>query len=229
MGGLGSSPGSNTFANGIVITGGTITTSGNDLTITPDAGQITNIGDADNTSHSLVANDDLFISGKLEVDGKSYFDGTVEFTTAVYLGDSDPFVIGRNSTVNSQFKSVVASEELLLAMHNRQGRNFILTEYGNRSADHGHAESTDPTLWIHSATLVSGDDTQWMSLKHNQTDAELLVGKGGLLMTAPTAAPTRTGASQVAFYIDEGTNDLKCVVRYSDGSTDKAGTVCALV
>lgn len=45
-----------------------------DWQILPPAGQITQIGNAGATSHGLVANDDLFVSGKLEVDELSYFE-----------------------------------------------------------------------------------------------------------------------------------------------------------
>ncbi len=51
------------------------------LFIIPAGGTITTIGDAGTTSHSLAANDDLLITGKLEVDGLSYFDGAVEISS----------------------------------------------------------------------------------------------------------------------------------------------------
>ena len=51
------------------------------------------IGDAGVDTHSLTADDDLFVSGKLEVDGDSYFDGIVNFFstigTALNLGGND--------------------------------------------------------------------------------------------------------------------------------------------
>lgn len=52
---------------------------GVDLVLLPGAGGITVIGDAGAQSHGLVNNDDLFVSGKLEVDGLSYFDGVANF------------------------------------------------------------------------------------------------------------------------------------------------------
>lgn len=62
------------------LTGGPIATpAGINLNIIPGAGGITQIGDAGVTSRGLVANDDLFVSGKLEVDGSAYFDGVAYF------------------------------------------------------------------------------------------------------------------------------------------------------
>ncbi|KKN30929.1 hypothetical protein LCGC14_0829200 [marine sediment metagenome] len=57
-----------------------------DWQIVPPAGQITQIGNAGATSRGLVANDDLFVSGKLEVDDTAYFDAgvTLQGTTSVF-------------------------------------------------------------------------------------------------------------------------------------------------
>jgi len=41
------------------------------------------IGDAGEDTHSLTADDDLFVSGKLEIDGDSYFDGIVSFFSTI--------------------------------------------------------------------------------------------------------------------------------------------------
>lgn len=48
-----------------------------DWRILPPAGQITQIGTAGTTGRGLVANDDLFVSGKLEVDGVLYGDNGI--------------------------------------------------------------------------------------------------------------------------------------------------------
>jgi hypothetical protein len=68
------------------------------------------IGDAGSTSHSLTANDDLFVSGKFEVDGIAYFDSTLNVpgtilgpvaigdagsTTHSLTGNDDLFVSGK--------------------------------------------------------------------------------------------------------------------------------------
>jgi len=61
------------------------TAAGVDLVLLPGAGGITQIGDAGATSHGLSANDDLFVSGQLEVDGNSYFDGLVYLYVSVFV------------------------------------------------------------------------------------------------------------------------------------------------
>lgn len=61
------------------------------LHLLPASSCITIVGDAGTTSHSLAANDDLLVSGKLEVDGISYLDGTYVYvgTGAVQMGTAD--------------------------------------------------------------------------------------------------------------------------------------------
>jgi hypothetical protein len=63
----------------ITLTGGqSIVTTGNgNINLLPNGTGITKIGDAGNTSHSLDSNDDCLITGELEVDGATYFDGAV--------------------------------------------------------------------------------------------------------------------------------------------------------
>ena len=62
------------------------TNANGNLIILPNGSGITVIGDAGSTSHSLAANDDLFVSGKLEVDGDVYFDGGFTVGSATATG-----------------------------------------------------------------------------------------------------------------------------------------------
>jgi len=76
---------------------------GVDLGLLPGAGGITQIGDAGAQSHGLVANDDLFVSGKLEVDGSVYFDGIFTGGTAIFtLFSSQEFRMSPSGTFNSR-------------------------------------------------------------------------------------------------------------------------------
>jgi len=67
----------------------------------------------------------------------------------------------------------------------RSNHNFILTDVSNRDKDHDHTGlSTNPTLYVHSATNPDTDNTQWLSLTHDQTDGVIKSGKGNLLLNA---------------------------------------------
>lgn len=54
--------------------GGVLTSTINNLSIIPKSSKYTIIGDAGSSSHSFNTNDDLFVSGRIEIDGLSYFD-----------------------------------------------------------------------------------------------------------------------------------------------------------
>tara|TARA_Y100000310_G_scaffold341286_1_gene439976 strand:+ start:1582 stop:2835 length:1254 start_codon:yes stop_codon:yes gene_type:complete len=55
----------------------TLSNDGTKTTILGKSGDYTRIGDAATTSHSLTSEDDLMVSGKLEVKGTAYFDGQI--------------------------------------------------------------------------------------------------------------------------------------------------------
>lgn len=63
------------------------TTANGKLTILPNGTGIVQIGDAGVTSHTLNTNDDLFVAGKLEVDGVSYFDERMDIINGILLYD----------------------------------------------------------------------------------------------------------------------------------------------
>lgn len=58
-----------------------------------DSGRYLRIGDQAFTSHSLNAQDDLLVTGKLEVDGTAFFDGTVS------VSDANGLEIGGGATL----------------------------------------------------------------------------------------------------------------------------------
>ena len=72
-------------ANPIWFTGLTFANDGTKTTILGLAGDYTRIGDAGTTGHSLASEDDLLVTGKLEVDGLVFFDNTVRFYVAPRL------------------------------------------------------------------------------------------------------------------------------------------------
>ena len=61
------------------------------------------IGDAGTTSHSLDANDDLLVSGKLEVDGLSYFDNILTITGTTNDASTN-ILVGNDSDDTTVFK-----------------------------------------------------------------------------------------------------------------------------
>lgn len=216
MGGLGAPPSSNQFSSGIVIAGGSITTTSNgDLTLLPNGTGITVVGDAGSTSNSLAANDDLFVSGKLEVDGLVYLDGTI------LIPDGVPLCFGRGTTTTSRIMTSNTNEQILFAIDDLQGRNLIVTDYVNRVKAHGHAESTNPTLWVHSVQDPTGAGAnEWVGIRHNQTDGECLCGEGGLIVSCPASAATLTGNSQYSPHFDRAGGNLVFTIKDDLGNDE---------
>jgi len=101
------------------------------IILRPNAGGITRIGDAGTkaTTHGLVNNDDLLVTGKLEVDGFSYFDGnilldndanlTVEGNAVIHNEVIDIGIVGstRNSSI-SVSKTVTVSDSSTVEIQN---------------------------------------------------------------------------------------------------------------
>ncbi len=71
---------------------------------------------------------------------------------------------------------------LLLAL--KTSRNFILIDNANLAKDHDRAAQTNPTFTVFSAKDPDTDNTEWVSLSHDQTDARLSVGSGQLVIDA---------------------------------------------
>lgn len=99
--------------------------------------------------------------------------------------------------------------------------SWIFCRSSDAAYNFAHAQQTNPTLFLHGA---AASQTGWVSIAHNQASAEILCGLGGIIQTAPAAAPTLTGNSQLAFSLDETGHTLVVTAKYSDG-TAKSATV----
>lgn len=189
-----------------------INSPGSNITICPSAGYFTQIGDAGTTSHSLAANDDLFVTGKFEVDGDVYLDGVT------VIGGPDSFRMRRVLDDGGHFS--------INGSNGYGNHNFIFTSMSNDLKDHDHTGlSTNPTIFLHSATNPDTDNTQWLSLTHDQTDAVISSGKGNIklspvsgsyvvLSSSKSTTGDPTGAEGM-IYINTFDNVVKI---YADGA-----------
>jgi len=69
-------------------------------------------------------------------------------------------------------------DQYVISINEELGRQFILATGNNWSKDFDHATPTDVTLFIQSATDPNVDNTQWLSLSHDKTDAIFNIGTG---------------------------------------------------
>ncbi len=157
--------------------GGHVILEGGDLDTAGEDG-IVQIGSGFATSHALVDKSDLGIAGKLEVDGYAYFDSVSFFAGTNIITGANQY--GGGSVNDSIIKGDNTNDQWLFAAGSLQGRQIVITEATNFASDHDHATTTNPTVFIHSATDPDSDNTEWISLTHDQTRAVIDSGKGGL-------------------------------------------------
>jgi hypothetical protein len=60
------------------------------------------------------------------------------------------------------------------------GRHLVIGDDAGSEQDFDHAAQTDPTLFVHSATAPDTNNTQWVSMSHNQTNGVLSAGLGNI-------------------------------------------------
>lgn len=83
-------------------------------------------------------------------------------------------------------------DQFLFGIDDDAGNQLILTNYNNISKDHDHPSETNPTLFIHSNTDPDTDNTQWLSLSHDKTNANIQSGKGNINLNNPITIADKT-------------------------------------
>lgn len=135
------------------------------------AGNNIRIGNAGTDSHSLTADDDLFVSGKLEVDGSIYHDGVLFQGSYLYTtsGYDMEFLEGGVTHAFGLFHGAAADQGIIWTS-NSAGNQFVFTTYANKANDHDHPAQTNPTIFIHSQINPNTDNTEWMSFAYSNND-----------------------------------------------------------
>lgn len=138
------------------------------------------------TSHSLSSRD-VLISNHLEVKNRIYVDDFI------YIGAEKGVWFNTRTTFGGILTKFNDGTHFCVGKTSGYGnRNLIITDSDNYSADHDHDTlSANPTVFIHSVTSPNTDNTQWLSLIHDQTDGIIGLGKG-LLNIKPTSVLTNT-------------------------------------
>jgi len=141
------------------------------------------IGDAATTSHSLASEDDLLVTGRLEVDGRSDFDGNTWFNAggvnlSTNMDVSNDVAIKNVSNQGGIYpirtaQTPDASELVTGSLSNA----WHLMEYADGTFDFAFPIQTNPTFVYHSANQST---TEWGSLAHDQTNFVINTGAGGV-------------------------------------------------
>jgi len=103
------------------------------------------------------------------------------------------------STAGSGLKlNTTASQQALISTDISGGgsdHNLVYGTYAYSGRDYDHVQQTNPTLWIHSAVDPDTDNTQWLSLAHDQTDGVITTGKGDLVLSPATSVVAISGTT----------------------------------
>ncbi len=76
--------------------------------------------------------------------------------------------------------------QAVLSPEDASGNQIIITHDLSALQDHDHAQTTDPTLFIHSDTAPDTANDQWISLAHDKTTGVFTSGLGGITLDTNT-------------------------------------------
>jgi hypothetical protein len=131
---------------------------------------------AQSTNHGLSNNGDL-VTGNIEVSLNTYLDGDMYVYGASMFEDTMSI---RLSSVDFLKVRAYGDDGVHFGVNTTtdQGNgNIIITSIGNIDIDHNHdTVSNDPCLFLHSATSVSSDDTQWIGISRSASKGRVFLG-----------------------------------------------------
>lgn len=172
-----------------------ITSDGTKTTLLPATGDYLRVGSGD-TSHALAANDDLLVSGILEVNGFTYLDGGLVVATDSQIS------IGSGFNARLYYSSTETPDSLVMGLP-ATSNSLIVCETGDVAFDHAHALQTNPTIYIHSAAQST---TQWLGLTHDGTDGVITLGTGVLRLPTNAVAEVNVSSQYISMKTADGTS-----------------------
>jgi len=167
------------------IAGLNISNDGVKTTLLGKSGDYIRIGDGSTTAAqgALNSEDDLLVTGDLEVTNRAVFIGPANFWKAFnvfdFFGTQINF-LDSSAAGAGKIRGMTNYTQFLFEMGASFGRQMVFGNYNEGGHNYDHALQTNPTLFIHSATNPDDDNTQWASLTHDQTDLVLATGSGDI-------------------------------------------------
>ena len=140
------------------------------------------------------ANYGLYNLGATYLVGATYLGGSI--TTGGHLNVQNGYALSFGASSGWGLTSRTAYNQLTWALGTSP---LIMGIDTNQNFDHG--TTTNPTIFIHSATAPDTDNTQWLSFAHDQTNGVITTGKGNINLT-PVAGSNITLDGTIA--IDAG-------------------------
>lgn len=154
---------------------------------------------------SLGANGDFLVSGKLEVNGRSYCDSLLTIDDSVTPG----FTLYYVGSLRGAFIAHKTYNQWLLGTSGAIGEQLILGEVAYYLQDFDHANQTNPTFYGHDVRAPNVSNNMWWSLTHDQT---------GMLIS--TGANTGAGSAPVTIdnYIKFAPRGTDAMIILGDGN-----------
>jgi hypothetical protein len=127
----------------------------------------------------LNTNDSLVVGNALEVHGYLYSNGIIQFDGgAVYNGC---FWVAGGVGVAWLYNSP-SQQQMAFGLTTNCGNQFVIGSYPEFLNDYDHVPQTNPTLYVQSVTDPNTNNTQWVSITHNQTNAVIATGLGDVIL-----------------------------------------------
>jgi len=133
-----------------------------------------------NDSHTLTTPNDLFVTGKLEVDGTSYFDGFVEHYSNARWQDDYFAYFGTAGDAGIKYSTNNTPNTMLLAL-SVDSRAIIACDMADSGLDHKYPLQTNPTIALKSADAYHLNEIA--GIRHDGTDLNIDTYKGSLSVT----------------------------------------------
>jgi hypothetical protein len=127
------------------------------------------------STHSLGPGDTVF-NNMTEFDNTAYFDGMAIHASAVLLNNNVDVRLGNTSDAGFFWSTGQTNPSTIYTVGNTS-HMMLLVEKADQGFDFAHPNQTNPTLFIHSANQATDE---WLGLSHDQTDAVLGAGTGGI-------------------------------------------------
>lgn len=114
---------------------------------------------------------------------------------------------------STDFNFYWSTEQTVDSLHlgiDTGSRNIAIVDGAALGGNYAHAQQTNPTLFIHSATGAGASTTQWISFTHNQTNGVIDVGTGALVVNDDIAVGSATGPWLSASGFQIGSGNYHC-------------------
>ncbi|MBW2982537.1 hypothetical protein KY343_06665 [Candidatus Woesearchaeota archaeon] len=122
--------------------------------------------------HTLTADDDLYVQGKLEVDGNAFFDSPSYHYDYIQIMDDQNLVMGSGAGTDFylQYDTAQTPDSIIMGLGD-DSSNLIISKRADVNFDFAHPVQDNPTIFLQSGEQST---TKWGSLAHDNDSAFIL-------------------------------------------------------